>query len=474
MARIPVPLGPASDKAKSRQGGGALITNGYVEKTEGGKTGFAIYTRPRLRLFSAVASGVACRGGIFVENSVYAVVGEALYKVNAGGVATNLGTIIGLKPVTMSVNRAVPVQITITADTKSYVCQSDTITEVTDGDLPTGVTSNCYINGRTVYGINDGSHYWSDDNDSDAIDALNFAEAEREADAGVRVLTVGEDFWHFGEKTREIIRYTGNADSLFEPLTGAGQGEGDGCAARFSPASVNGVVYWVNDLFKVVASTGGKAQPVSTHEVSRDIERALKLGMNDEIVGYSVGTQGHDFYFLRCPLWCWMLDAATGFWFPVKSHLSDTFRCGFYVGAFSKNLLLDATDGNIYEFTFDVENDGTDPCVLTIETSPLSAFPDGYSCNRLQVDYQRGVGLTTGVASETEPEMMLNVSKDGGMTYGPTYTRQMGAVGEYTKEIGFNRLGATKGAGMAFKLSISAPVEKAIFNAVADLTPLKG
>lgn len=474
MATVPVPFGPQSDTAKSTQGGGALLVNGYVEKTDGGKSAYAIYTRPRLKAFADIGTGDGLRGAIVTGNNIYAVAGEYLYKVGSGGLGMLIGTVLGQKPVTMSVNRHTPyVQITITADTKNYVCTNDVLSEVTDVDLPSGVTSNCYLNGRTIYGINDGSHYWSDDENSTAIDALNFAEAEREADAGVRVFTVGEDFWHFGAKTREIIRYTGDTASLFEPLTGAGQGEGDGCGARFSVASLNGVVYWVNDLFKVVASTGGKAEVVSNHAVSRDIENALSLGKADDITAFAVSTEGHDFYYLRCPLWCWVYDTAAGLWAKATSYGSDTFRCMGFVRAFNKNLLLDAEDSKIYEFTFDVEDDAGDPCILEIYTSPLNAYPEGYICDALQIDAQRGVGLVTGSTYQTDPEIMLNVSKDGGMTYGSTMLRPLGARGQYATEIRFNRLGSSRGVGMAFKVSVSAPVERAIFQGTAELRKLK-
>lgn len=474
MTLIPVPLGPQSDKAKSLQGGGARLTNCYVEKTDGGKTPYAIYTRPRLKAFADTNVGMPCRGAIVTGNLLYVVTGEYLYSITSGGAATLIGTVLGQKPVTMSVNRHTPaVEITITADTKNYVCTGGVLSEVTDSDLPTGVTSNCYINGRTIYGISDGRHYWSDDEASTSINALNFAEAEREADAGVRVFTVGEDFWHFGERTREIIRYTGNTASLFEPLTGAGQGQGDGCGARFSVASIGGVVYWVNDQKKVVASTGGKAQVVSDNDVSRDIESALAVGKADEITGFGVSTQGHDFYFLRCSLWCWMLDIGEGLWFRQDSYQSDTFRIGGALEAFNKTLALDWTDSKIYELSYDVEDDDGDPCIFKIETSPLNAYPDGYICDALHVDIQRGTSLVTGDSYQTDAELMLNVSRDGGMVFGNTMTRPIGRTGEYTRAVRFNRLGSSIGTGMSFRLSCSAPVERAIFQAVADVRKLK-
>lgn len=472
MTVIPVPLGPASDSAKSTQGGGALLTNCYVEKTEGGKTAFSVNTLPRLKSFSTVSSGNPGRGALSVGNKLYVVCGEYAYRIDSVGAATNLGVVLGQKPVTMSVNRkASGEQITITADTKNYYIEADVLTEVTDTDLPSGVHSNCYINGRTVYGLNDGVFYISDEEETASVDALNFAEAERSSDMGIRVYTYGEDFWYFGAQSREIFRYTGE-EFPFAPLLGAGQGEGDGCAAKNSVATVGKVVMWVNDLKTVVASTGGAAERVSTHEVDRDITRAIVLGYADEITGYSFSIEGHDFYYLRCPLWCWVFDSTYGFWYGRTSYGLDAFRGGFAVRAFSKDLLLDATDGVLYEHTFEVEDDAGEPCISKIKTSPLNAFPDGYVCDCLEVDVQSGVGIASGAAHEQEPALLLRVSKDGGMTYGNIYSRSLGAQGNYSALVRYNRLGSTRGKGMVFELSSPEPVQRAIFQATADVRKL--
>lgn len=476
MAAVPISLGPDSDGAKSKQGGGATLINAYVEKTEGGKTGYSINTDPRLSLFSTVASGRAGRGVIAVGNSLYAVCGERLYKVASTGVATLLGTVLGQKPVTMSVNRKSPhVQITITTDTKNYYIENDVLAEITDLDLPAGVHSNCYIKGRTVFGLNDGSYYWSDENDTSAFNALNFAEAERDSDAGVRVFAYDEYLWVFGTKSREVVQYTASTSEpeLFTPLLGASQGEGDGCNARFSPATVNGVVYWVNDYNAVVASTGGKAERVSNHKVDRDVERAILLGYNDEITGFAFGTEGHQFYYLRCPLWCWVLDTSTGLWHKRQSYLSDTFKCGFFVYAFNKQMLLDATDGKLYEYGFTSQDDAGEPCIMKVETSPLNSFPDGYTCSAFHVDVQGGTGVASGAEHIQEPEILLRVSRDGGVTWGNEHRRSAGAQGKYSTGVRFNRLGRTNGRGMAFEVSMPVPVERAMFQAVAYLEPLR-
>ena len=474
MAQIPIPLGPASDKARQHQGGGAVLTNCYVERTEGGKTGYSINTRPRLKLFSDIEGGGPCRGAVAIgSNVLYVVSGEGLFKVGSGGGAVRIGTVMGQLPVIMTVNRKAPnKQIAITADTHNYVVENDVVSEVTDLDLPSGVHSNCYINGRTVYGIADGTFYLSAENDSGSVNALDFAEAERESDEGVRVFSWGEDFWYFGTRSLEIFRTTGDAFP-FAPLLGAGRSDGGGCAAKYSVSGASDMVVWVNDYFNVVASSGGQPQRISTHEVDRDIARAMALGLKDEITGFSYDVEGHLFYYLRCPLWCWKHDFATGFWFKVTSYLSDTFRCGHYVSAFSKDLLLDVTEGKIYEYSLSTRDDAGEPCVMAIETGPVAAFPDGYVCNSLKLDVMRGVGVATEDDHAKDPKIILSVSRDGGMTWGREYLNSAGMQGKYSAEVRFNRLGSCSGAGMAFKISMPEPVERAVFQAVADVSPLR-
>lgn len=477
MPRIPISLGPESDKSKSKQGGGATLTNCYVEKTDGGKTGFAINTRPRASLFSAGATDRTGRGAIAVGNSVYIVRGEDCYKISSIGVATLLGNVLGQKPVTMSVNRKAPnVQITITADTKNYIVENDVLSLVVDLDLPAGVHSNCYIKGRTIYGLNDGTMFWSDNNNSSSINALHFLEAERDADQGVRVYTYNNDVWYFGTKSREIIRHTGSFDpiALFAPLGGAGLGEGDGCAAKNSPATVNGVILWVNDYKTVVASTGGKSERVSTHEVDRDIAAALAVGLGDEITAFTHTIEGHYFYYLRCPLWCWVFDMSTALWFRSRSYLDQTFDYGFSVSAFNRDLLLEVTNGGLYDYNFTAVDDAGQPCIAMIETSPLNAFPDGYICDAFHLDAQSGVGLVSGANHAVDPEVLITVSRDGGMTYGAEYRQKAGRVGVYSSQMRFNRLGSTNGAGMAFRISLPEPVERAVFQASADVRKLIG
>jgi hypothetical protein len=475
MARIPVPLGTSSDGAKRKQGGGATLTNCYIEATTGGKTQYSINCDPGLNVFSeSMAIGIG-RGGVAFNNNFYAVVGETVYKVASSGVATALGTVLGERHCVFSINRKAPnPQITITADTKNYYIENDVLSEITDLDLPAGVNSNCYLNGRTIYFLNSGVFFYSDNNETSSIGVISFAEAERSSDAGVRVFANGEELWFGGAESMEIWRDTGDAALPFSPLQGAGKGKGYGIGAKHSPALCAGALIWVNDEKNVVRANGYDAVKISDHRVDRDLGNAIAGGLADEIIGFSWDIEGHQFYHIRCSLWCWVYDAAYDSWHRKTDYLQPSWRGSYFVRAFNKNLVGDAENGKIYEYTTDAASEAGDQIIMGITTTPLNAYPDGYICDAFHIDVQSGVGRAGEADHVQTPQALLRVSRDGGMTFDNTQRRSMGAQGKWATQLRFNRLGATNGAGMVFDLSFPEPVDRMVMQAAADVRKLAG
>jgi hypothetical protein len=445
-----------------------------VEKVQGGKSGYAIYTDPGAILLGTVSATDVFRGAIQFGNLIYAVCGEYAYSVAGTGVATLLGIVLGSKPVIFSINRKSPFnQITITADTKNYYIENSILTEITDADLPSGVHSNAYLNGMTLYGINDGRLFWSDNNATESIDALNFVEAERSADKGIRVFSNGDEVWYFGAESLEIFRDTGVTGARMEPQQSIAQGKGGGCIAKHSVAILDSAVFWVSDAKVVVRGNPYAPLIVSTFEVARDIERAFDAGLADEIVGFAWDKEGHQFYHLRCSLWCWVYDAATQLWHPKEDYLGESWFGAFYVYSFSKHLIFSATSGKIYEYTFEAQDEDGSPLITKIITNAASAFPDGFICDALHVDVQSGTGRATGTAAAQDPMLLLRVSRDGGETWGREYFQSLGRQGKWGKNIRYNKLGKTMSSGMVFELRCPEPVERAMLSAWADVRQLR-
>lgn len=86
--------------------------------------------------------------------------------------------------------------------------------------------------------------------------------------------------------------------------------------------------------------------------------------------------------------------------------------------------------------------------------------------SRLEVEMQRGVGLSTGQGSD--PQVMLSISRDGGMTYGPEDWLSAGTIGDYRKRVYATRLGSAR--DFVFKLVVTDPVFLALAACTVDLT----
>jgi hypothetical protein len=78
---------------------------------------------------------------------------------------------------------------------------------------------------------------------------------------------------------------------------------------------------------------------------------------------------------------------------------------------------------------------------------------------------ETGVGVTTGQGST--PEIMLDISNDGGRTWRPFSTRKMGATGEYHQRIRWQKLGSSR--DRIYRMAVSDPVKVTVSDAQLEL-----
>lgn len=469
-----IPLGPSSDLGKSPNAGTSLLINCYVEQIPGdaGKVAFAMYTDPGLIDFCAIGGSGSVRNLFALGNLLYVVSGEKLYRLNSVGSKTELGTIIGQAPVIFTSNRKQPDnQITIVADQNVYTLTGSVLTEGIV-DLPAGCHSATFLQGRTIYGLNDGRFYPSDVNDSTVIDPLRFAEAELDSDNGVRVFAIGDEFLYFGTRSLEIFRPTGDNDNPFAPLQGAGQGKGAGLSAKHSVATCDATVFYVNDIGQVVRLAGYTPQRISNHSVERDIQAAIDNGTIDETTAFSWAREGHWFYHLNLPARTWVYDAATREWHKKESYLETRSRIRYCAEAFNKVLVGDADGSNVFEMTASAHDEAGEYLITSIQSPVMTAFPQGGITHSFWVDCEMGVGTGTDPHS-ADPQLMMQYSTDGGHEWSAPRMQPLGATGHYRGRIRYNRLGRFGTQGIAFRVSCSAPVSRAVLQASADIEPLQ-
>lgn len=71
--------------------------------------------------------------------------------------------------------------------------------------------------------------------------------------------------------------------------------------------------------------------------------------------------------------------------------------------------------------------------------------------------------------AESEPQMRMEISRDGGKTWTYERSRSMGAIGEYNKRVIWRRLGRSARFDV-YRFTTSAPVKVAILALTADIT----
>jgi hypothetical protein len=81
--------------------------------------------------------------------------------------------------------------------------------------------------------------------------------------------------------------------------------------------------------------------------------------------------------------------------------------------------------------------------------------------DRLQIQFQPGVGLTTGQGSD--PQAMLRWSNDGGSTWSNEHWRSIGALGKYRNRAIWRRLGSAR--DRVFEVVVSDPIKVVIVSA---------
>lgn len=226
----------------------------------------------------------------------------------------------------------------------------------------------------------------------------------------------------------------------------------------------------------------------------------------EDAIAYSFRFTGHEFYVISFQTQgvTWMYDATSDVWSTLTSG-ADSRHYSQYATQFQNEIFVsDYRNGNLYTYDTAVYTDNGDYIARELIT------PHFFSVNsfnklhiyRLRVDMEQGVGdgtrlvptqvddllitedddilvtesgygLSAGTSVEDvpmlyNPQIMLQVSRDGGYTYGNEMWTSFGQVGQYLKRAEWRRLGVSR--NYVFKFRITDPVKVVMMSAAAYAT----
>lgn len=422
----------------------------------------ALIARPGLENFQQVGTAptraLFQRQGLF-DDAAMIVASTGVYTLSAAGAVTAYSGSVGGSGL-------VDVDAGLDADynTVARIATGDAMYAVSGGfvtqeDFPvvggSGASSVCFHKG-----------YWLGvEADSDAVyyqipatttwNALQFASAEYAPDKLVAVRSFGELIALLGSASTEMWRATGDPSSPLEPY--GGMSYPIGCRARDTAVNCLGTLVWVTDTCSVVATEGGAPQTISDNGLAEQIRRAEAADLRAS----TFVKDQHIIYRLTLGAAAtWDYDLSTRRWSRADSQGRD--YCRAHLFATLGNTVLAADTASNQFWLVDPDSRYDDDVTFTMQFSAFLEAPERpVTIGNLELHCETGGGPRTGQGSA--PLVWLQVSLDGGKSWGPKKFRSLGVTGDHAKRIRWSGLGiARPPEGAIFLFGISDPAVRRV------------
>lgn len=476
-----VPLFGVANKGLSPVVTAQQRINLYVHAPDGDKEGIKLYPRPGLTNYGVGGSivfggpllmrglmdgeivratalagyetiGVGVCGRTFMTlQPAYATVG------NVGSVLTDTG------PVRFARN---PTQALAVDGRTGYIYTFDHPVSLTTLEglagaewFPAGATTCCFLAGRFYANKpRTGQAWYSDLNTGLTGGASNFITAESDPDNLQAVASAHGELLLYGEYTTEF--WAPNAGSGDPVVRVGGSAIEWGLAAVGSLRKIDGGMMFLgrNRLgdVRVLRLSGYSAQPVSTPDIETQIQAIEDVG-GGEAMAFTAN--GHSFYVLSFLEKTFVYDLTSGTWGEFQTGTSGGRWVGQY-GSFvaGRFFVTDYRSNALYLLDPEAYTDAGETIVREVVTRHTFSDYDRTSVYRLGVDFETGVGLVSGQGSD--PQAMLQVSRDNGRTWGNEMWQGLGALGSYVRRVWWTRLGRAR--DWLFRIRVSDPVKVVI------------
>lgn len=421
------------------------------------------------------------RGAIEINDQLYVVIGNTFQRItqfSTNVFVTNfLGTLLtGSGHVSIACNDT---QIAISDDLTMYVYDivSEVFDEMKDPDFLTltegnPLTNLTYQDGYFLAGVrNTRRTIQFDLLDGASIGASSFAEITSFPDFLKAVFSTASDLYVFGPKLAEV-RYFDPSETPFSFPRHKGVLIEAGVAAWASIVKRGQTLVWLarDPLGRpyVAALNGYQADRLTTAPIEQAFESYPTV---EDAFGFCYREAGSEFYVLTFPAGnaTWVYDFGNGQWHERSRYPGgrDVPNCYAYWNG--KHYVGTVDDEWIYEMSLafpSFQGSGETVPIQRIRTASHLRAPDDQlmQLDEVEVLIETGVGIA-GVVSD--PQAILELSRDGGHTWTGVGQASIGAAGEYRKRLIWRKLG--KGRSLTLRLTISDAVKVYIRGARAKV-----
>ena len=444
--------------------------NVYFEiRPDGDKANVVVFGTPGLtsELTLSPTPNGPIRGAHGGESYFYLVAGDTLYRIT-----TDFQTQTAFTGVILSTSGEVSMadngtQLAFVDGTAGYLLTgfdtgSSTLAPISDSDFPDGARTLTCLVGRFVVEnpSSPGRFNISDSYDGASWSGTNFATAEQNSDALVAADNYRGHLVLFGTRTTEPWQPVSALDFPFAPVTSGTQNWG--LAACFSRAKLNNMLYFLGQnaqgQAQVLRINGWAMEVVSDSDVDNAIN---SYSTKSDAVALSFVIDGHPIYQLTFPSAnkTWLYDASTQIWSERSTGATGTDR---HIGQHAvvvngKTYITDYRQSTpkVYRQDAAVYTDNSAVIKRIIATRHLTKGGNRFTIDALRLEMESGVGLETGQGSD--PQLMVEISRDGGRSYDPEQWIDIGALGEYLTQVEVRRCGLAD--DFVFRFSMTDPVK---------------
>ena len=437
--------------------------NLYAEISyEQDKSRVAYFGTPGTVAFSTL--GVKALRGMHVpkvSDYIYAIVEDRFYRVDATGAAVQKGTLSTVGGHVAMESDGVRILMVDGVGGYYYNMQTDAFTPASSPNFPNGAQTVSFLAGRMICEDPSvtGQFRWSDQY-SDTWPTLNFARAEASPDGLAGTFVMNGQLMLLGNLTLEPWGVTEDDELPYAPIRGAVAQWG--IAAVQSASSYMGTLAFLGRTLEgqvqVVKMVGYQPVPISIPELDYRINNFVTV---EDAQAFSYMLGGHPMYEITFPTAgeTWLYDGLSQCWSEVKTgagrHIAElavNYRNQIYVS--------DYRSGAILRLDPTALTDNGEAIIRTIQGKHI-ADGGGLSVAEMWIDVEMGVGTATGQGSD--PQLMLQTSKDGGSTWSNELWHSIGPQGVRQRRAIFRRLGW--GFDWVFRVSLSDPVRLSLVGA---------
>jgi len=400
------------------------------------------------------------RGRRNVEGRFFVVSGASLYEMAADGATTLRGTLsTSAGFVGMAHNTS---QLAMVDGPNLYVLTlaTNTFTPIVSAGWR-GSADVWELDGYMIF-VAPGTQqfYISAIDNASALDALDFSSTDTAPDNIVTHRVSHRQAWFFGTYSTEIWIDSGAADFPFVRYQGYTLDVG--VVGERAAIEAADTLFWIGQTLKgrglVYMAAGNQPQRVSTIAVEQALAASTDLSM---ATMWAYQVEGREFIGINAPglSSTWVYDAALQQWHeraewfdgwqPLRSRLYAAFNGSIYGGDLNGLVVrLDATENNLAGRPLVRERAW--PHTVSPSLEPIS-----YRSLELSMTTGTGDGVVT-----------LELSNDGGQTFGAPLLRSLGAVGRWMQRVRWLGLGTA--FNRVFRIRVSGDVPFALHSAAID------